>query len=230
MSRPEARRPLDRRQILGAAVDLADSVGLDATTMRRLGEALGVTPMALYKHLRDREDLIDGMVDVVVSTIPDPATGADWRQAVRSTILSARATILSHPWALGAIETRSTSSPIVLRYMDSLIGTMLNGGLPIDLVHNGMHALSTRMWGFTREVFPTPAMPEDPSARAAALASFRDEFPHIVAMATGSPHAGAGCDSDAEFEFALDLLLDGLERQRLAPTAAEPGRPARSRS
>jgi AcrR family transcriptional regulator len=215
---------LDRAQVLAAAVSLADRIGLEATTMRALAENLGVTPMALYKHIPDREGLIDGMVDTVVAGMAPVAPEVDWRTAIRTRILAARTSILRHPWSLGAIETRAQASPIVLDYLDSLIGVLRAGGFSWDLVHNAMHALSTRMWGFTRDVFPTPAVPADPAARAAMYATFRTAYPHIVAMATESPHAGAECDSDAEFVFALDLLLDGLERTRRA--GAVSARPA----
>jgi AcrR family transcriptional regulator len=213
------RQPLDRDQVLHAAVELADAIGLEALTMRRLADALAVTPMALYKHVAGREELIDGMVDVVVARIESVPPHPDWRQAVRRRILSARATILRHPWATDAIVTRTHASPLVLGYLDSLMGLMRAGGLSLDLLHNAMHALSTRMWGFTREVFPTPVVPDDPQERAVMYAQFARDYPNIVAMATGAAHAGAGCDSDAEFAFALDLLLDGVERQRLAATA-----------
>lgn len=214
------RPRLDRTRLLDAAVALADEAGLEATSMRRLAEVLGVTPMALYKHVADRDELIDGMVDVVVAEIAPDVVQVDWRTAVRARILSSRAAVLRHPWARGAIETRAASSPIVLRHMDALIGMLRAGGFSLDLVHNAMHALSTRMWGFTRDVFPTPRLPADPADRAAMLASFAAEYPHIVAMAGAVDHAG-GCDDEAEFAFALDLLLDGLERVRRAEASLQ---------
>lgn len=194
---------------------IADEVGLEATSMRRLAEALGVTPMALYKHVADREELIDGMVDVVVAEIVDDVPAEGWRTAVRARILSSRAAVLRHPWSRDAIETRTSSSPLVLRHMDALIGMLRAGGFSQELVHNAMHALSTRMWGFTRDVFPTPRLPAEASARDAMLAEFAAEYPHIVAMASAIEHAG-GCDDEAEFAFALDLMLDGFERARAA--------------
>jgi AcrR family transcriptional regulator len=216
-----SRERLDRDRVLRAAADLADEIGLEATSMRRLAESLGVTPMALYKHVADREELVDGMVDRVVVEIEGrlvsgaPPASGDWRAAVRTRILAARAVIGDHAWAREAIVSRTRSSSMVLGYMDALIGTLRAGGLPIDLVHNTMHALSTRMWGFTREVFPTPELPADPVERDAMLAEYRRVLPNIVAMAGAVAHAG-GCDDEAEFAFALDLLLDGVEAQRLA--------------
>lgn len=201
--------------MLVGAVALADEVGLEQTSMRRLAESLGVTPMALYKHVADREELIDGMVDVVVAEIVDAPPTRGWQAAVRGRILSSRAAVLRHPWARDAIETRTSSSPIVLRHMDALIGMLRAGGFSQELVHNSMHALSTRMWGFTRDVFPTPRLPAEPAERDAMLAHFSAEYPHIVAMASAVESAG-GCDEEAEFAFALDLMLDGFERERRA--------------
>lgn len=213
--------------MLSEAIALADEAGLEATTMRRLAERLGVTPMALYKHVASRDELVDGMVDEVISALPPARSASDWRAAVRRRILSARRGILRHPWATEAIRTRTHASPVVLAYMDELMGMLRAGGFSLDLLHNAMHALSTRMWGFTVEVFPTPATPVDAAERDAMLAGFAATYPNIVAMAAGAAHAGGSCDSDAEFAFALDLLLDGLERHRLAEAAARPDRTGR---
>lgn len=184
--------------------------------MRRLAHSLAVTPMALYKHVANREELIDGMVDTVIAKIPAPAADPDWRRAVRGRILSARTTIRGHPWVLDAIETRTSAGPAVLSYMDSLMGMLTAGGFSPDLVHNAMHALSTRMWGFTRDVFPTPSLPADPDQRVAMLNRYAAQYPNIVALAATMQHNGTGCDNDAEFGFALDLMLDGLERVRVS--------------
>lgn len=205
---------------MDAAISLADRDGLDATTMRRLADRLGVTPMALYKHIGSREELIDGMVDRLVEGIPASEAVDDWQRALTERILMTRAVVRAHPWAQDAIETRTLASPVILGYMDSLMAIMFAGGLSADLVHHGMHALSTRMWGFTREVMPTPSVPDDPAALEAALEEFRSAYPAIVRMTTTAPHAGAACDDDAEFTFALELLLDGLERRRLGGWAS----------
>lgn len=213
MSSDQRRPPLDRDRVVGAAVDLADRDGLDALTMRHLAETLGVTPMALYKHVDNRERLIDAMVDRVVAEIPRAAPASLWNDALRARILAARSALRRHPWAQDAIESRTLASPVVLAYMDDLMRTMFDGGLSADLVHNSMHALSTRMWGFTRDVLPTPTPPADPAERAAALAAFAEAYPAIIRMATTSSHAGEACDDDAEFAFALDLLIDGIRRR-----------------
>lgn len=216
------RQPLDRARVLHAAIALADEIGLEATSMRRLAEELGVTAMALYKHVANREQLIDGMLDLLVLDIAQATPDLPWKDALRTRILSARAVMNAHPWAQTAIETRTSASPTVLAYMDSLMAIMFDGGLSADLVHHAMHALSTRMWGITRDVLPTPTVPEDPAERAKAMAGFAAAYPAIVRMATTAPHAGAECDDDAEFVFALDTLLDGFERRHAAGWASTP--------
>jgi AcrR family transcriptional regulator len=211
------RTPLNRDRVLRAAVALADDVGIEALSMRNLAERLGVVPMALYKHVANKEELLDGMVEVIVGQIDPPGRGVDWKDALRRRILSARRSLLGHRWAVQVIESRTHASPVVLDYMDSLIGVFRAGGFSIDLTHHAMHALGIRMWGFTREVFPTPAPPADPDARAAMFGQFAARYPHIVEMATAASHdegstVDGGCDDQFKFEFALDLLLDGFER------------------
>ncbi|NYF17365.1 AcrR family transcriptional regulator [Microbacterium sp. AK009] len=212
MSIPVPRRTLDRERVLDAAVASADEVGLEATSMRRVADALGVTAMALYKHVANREELVDGMLDRLVASIDVPADGLSWQDALRARIRSARAVMGRHRWAQAAIESRTAASPTVLAYMDSLMAIMFDGGLSADLVHHAMHALSTRMWGITRDVLPTPTIPADPGLRAQAMAQFAVSYPAIVRMATTAPHAGSACDEDAEFSFALDLMIDGFSR------------------
>lgn len=206
-------RTLSRAKVVTAAIELADRLGLEATSMRRIAEELGVTPMALYAHIGNREELIDAMVDAVIEQIDLTPSGTTWKAQVRTVILASRTIILRHDWATSAIESRTLASPVVLHYMDALMGLLRGGGLSFDLVHHAMHALSTRMWGFTREVFPTPQLPEGARERAAALESFAHDCPNIVGMTVAIADSGGACDSDAEFAFALDLLLDGIEQQ-----------------
>ncbi|MBO3662984.1 TetR/AcrR family transcriptional regulator C-terminal domain-containing protein [Microbacterium stercoris] len=215
--------PLDRDRVLDAAISLADDAGLDGLTMRRLGQALGVTPMALYKHVANREELIDGMVERIVAAFDVPKEEGDWARELRARILAARAAITRHAWAHSAIETRTMAGAAVLAHMDALMDIMFRGGLSADLVHHAMHALSTRMWGFTRDVMPTPSLPADPSERAAALAEYAESYPAIIRLATTAPHAGAACDEDAEFTFALDILLDGFARLHHTGWRSAPG-------
>jgi AcrR family transcriptional regulator len=210
------RTPLSRDRVLRAAVALADDAGIDAVSMRKLSQELGVVPMALYKHVANKEELLDGMVDVIVDEIDPPDTGSGWKTAVRQRILSARQALLRHPWASRVIESRTTPTPITLAYLDSMIGMFRAGGLSADLTHHVMHALGSRILGFAQELFdPSPNL--DPQAQAAALREMSARYPHIAEIASGSNHdehsvVGPGCDDQFEFEFSLDLLLDGFER------------------
>jgi AcrR family transcriptional regulator len=211
------RAPLNRDRVLRAAVALADDAGIEALNMRNLAQELGVVPMALYKHVANKEELLDGMVEVIVGEIDPPEDAADWKVAIRQRILSARQALLRHRWASQVIESRTNASPVVLDYMDSVIGMFRAGGFSVDLTHHVMHALGSRMWGFTQEVFPTPPPPADPDARAAMFSEVAARWPHIIEVATASSHdegsaVGPGCDDQFEFEFALDALLDGFER------------------
>jgi len=211
------RAPLSKDRVLRAAVALADEAGVDSLSMRKLSQELGVVPMALYKHVANKEELLDGMVDVIVREIDTGIPGTDWKDAVRQQILSARQALLRHRWASQVIESRTNAPPVVLDYMNSLIGMFRAGGLSVDLTHHAMHALGSRMWGFTQEVFPTPPAPADPDVRAAMFGQLAARYPYILEIATAASHdeesaVGLGCDDQFEFEFALDVLLDGFER------------------
>ncbi|MFI1539578.1 TetR/AcrR family transcriptional regulator C-terminal domain-containing protein [Streptomyces anandii] len=210
------RTLLNRVRVLRAAVAFADGRGIEALSMRSLAQELGVVPMALYKHVAGKEQLLDGMVDVVVGEIDCPVGGSDWKTAVRQRILSARQALLRHPWASRVIESRTRPTPAVLDYLNSLIGMFRSGGLSADLTHHVMHALGSRVWGFTPDLFPA-STDTTPGAREDTLREMAAKYPYIVEIATARPHDGAttvgqGCDDQFEFEFALDLLLDGCER------------------
>lgn len=209
------RPRLDQDRIVDAAITLADADGLDAASTRRVAEALDVTPMALYRHVTNREALLDAMVDRVVAAIAPTVADGPWQRVLRERILAARAALRRHPWTQGAIESRTIATPTVLAHMDALMAIMFAGGLSADLVHHAMHALGTRMWGFTRDVLPMPPLPAG-AERELALAAFASRFPAIAQMATTASGAGDGCDSDAEFAFALDLLIDGIDRLHTA--------------
>lgn len=210
------RERLDRSRVVVAAVALADREGLDALSMRRLADELGVVPMALYKHVADKRDLVAGMIDSVVAGYPRPAAGEPWQAAVRTRVLGARAAHLAHPWLRPAIETATAPTPVVLAHMDALVGDLVAGGLSYDLAHHAMHALGHRIWGFSPEAFATPAAPaggEGAVPDAEQSAALARAFPHIAGVAAEQQrrHAG-GCDEQFEFAFTLDLLLEAFAR------------------
>jgi len=218
------RARLNRDRVLQAAVALADEAGIESLSMRRLAQELGVVPMALYKHVANKDELLDGMVEAIVGEIDPPVRGAGWKGAVRLRVLAARRVLLRHPWARQVLESRTTKTPAVLSYLDSFIGMFLAGGFSADLTHHVMHALGSRMWGFTQELFDDAAGPQaeppakvTPAVQAAMLQQLAERYPNIAAAAAASAHdgesvVGHGCDDQFEFEFALDLLLDGFER------------------
>ncbi|WP_408055564.1 TetR/AcrR family transcriptional regulator [Streptomyces radicis] len=218
----QPRAPLSRGRVLSTAVALADEGGVEALSMRRIAQALGVVPMALYKHVANKNELLDGMIDVLVGEIDPPARDTGWQTAVRLRVLSARRMLLRHPWASEVIEARTkaraTPTPAVMAYLDSMIGIFRAGGFSLDLVHHAMHVMGSRLLGFSQELFQdSPGGEPDPDAPPPEEMAAR--YPHITELAMAVAHdegsvVGSGCDDQFEFEFALDLTLDGLERLR----------------
>jgi len=215
LAKPPRRAPLSRERVLRAAVALADRDGIESLSMRNLAEELDVVPMALYKHVANKDELLNGMVDVIVGEIDPPVTGADWKSAIRQRILSARRALRRHPWASEVIESRTNPTPVVMAYMDSMIGMFLAGGFSLDLTHHTMHAMGSRLLGFSQELFDDSVV-LDPEDRARLQRQLAGIFPNIVELTRAIYHdessiVGAGCDDQAEFEFSLDLILNGLE-------------------
>ena len=187
--------------------------------MRRLAHELGVVPMALYKHVANKDELLGGMTDSVVAEIDPPIEGADWKTRMRERILSARRALLRHPWATSVLESRGEPTPTVIGYIDSMMGVFLDGGFSVDLMHHAMHVMGSRILGFSQELFDdTSSMPTEEAVEV--WAQMADAYPNIaklIPVAVGThegPVVGGGCDDQFEFEFALDLVLDGLERLR----------------
>jgi AcrR family transcriptional regulator len=219
------RTPLSRERVTRAAVEVADTEGISAVSMRRIGQELGVEAMSLYNHVAGKEALLDAMVEqvatelmAVVATLdtPDPAT--DWRSALRARALAAREVMLQHRWAPGVLETRTTMNLDIVRYYDGVVGILRAGGFSNDLTHHSLHALGSRVIGFSQELFdPGDAASGDASEEM--LAAMAAQIPHLVEMLAEVAHDDPGstlgwCDDQAEFEFGLDVLLDGLERRR----------------
>ena len=218
----EPRVPLSRERVLRAAVDLADEGGIESLTMRGLGQKLGVEAMSLYNHVANKDDILDGMVDAVMSEINDAVSEIDvpsgeWRTAMRRRVLSAREILLRHPWAPGVIESRTETSTQMLRYYDSMIGLFLEAGFSTDLTHHAMHALGSRALGFTQELYDD-SQEVDVEQIKIFFQQMAGEYPNTATMIKEITHDAdttlGWCDDQFEFEFALDLLLDGLERLR----------------
>lgn len=210
------RRPtLSRERVLRSAIAFVDTDGIESLSMRSFAQELGVVPMALYKHVANKEDLLDGMIEVVVGEIDrTPGTGR-WQPDVRQRILAARKSLLRHPWARAVLESRAAMTPAMFDYLNSLTGLFLTGGLSVDLTHHVMHALGNRMWGFSQELFAaTPT--SDTESFNAQRDALPGRYPHLADIAKAAAQhdppsvVGPGCDDQFEFEFALDLLLDGV--------------------
>jgi AcrR family transcriptional regulator len=209
---------LSRERVLRAAVDLADEDGIEALSMRKLAERLDVVPMALYKHVANKEELLDGMVDIVVGEIDPPVSSTSWKSAFRKRILSARRSLQRHPWAPGAIESLANPSPVVLAYIDSMIGMLRAGGFSVDLTHHALHVLGSRLYGFSQDVF-NDSQAVDAGTVELMIREMEGGYPHIAEMLGAVYHdeasiVGKGCDDQLEFEFALDILLEGLDQLR----------------
>ena len=228
MKTKATREPLSRERVLVAAVALADAKGIQALTMRRLATDLGVEAMSLYYHLPSKEALLDGLVDYVVGEI-DAAisrldaigTDRDWRTRLRQRFLAAREVMLCHPWAPGLIGTRPNIPAGLYRYYDGIVGTLIDAGFSYRIAHRALHAFGSLPLGFAQEVFsPTSAGGSlEAETAEAELAAMAEALPHMTSMMTAEAHDVADptlgwCDSQTEFEFTLDLLLDGLERLR----------------
>jgi len=211
---PEPREPLSRERVLRAAVLLADEDGLEALTMRELGLRLGVEAMSLYNHVAGKDDILDGMVDLVVSEIDLPSDTADWKEAMRRRAISAQSVFSRHPWASGLIDSRESSGPARLRYFDWVVGILRRAGFTLELAARAFSLLDSYIYGFGRQQLNVSAgrdvKPED-MAEAFLRAIPADEYPYLREMVV--EHAmKAGYDESADFAFGLDLILDGLER------------------
>lgn len=215
-----ARARLTRERVLLAARDLADADGVETLTMRRLAESLGVEAMSLYHHVPNKDAILDGLVELVFTEIEaevggfgSTSTPATWRDDLRVRILGARRVLLRHPWLPGLLEARAVLAPTMARYVDGVVGLMRDGGLSYDLVHHALHALGSRMYGFTQEL-----RLDDPDGGAAEIdPAMLATVPNLAGMLAEVVHDDPGstlgwCDDQSEFEFGLDLLLDGLER------------------
>jgi len=215
-ARPRVR--LNRDRVMRAAVALADAGGIEYLTMRRLGEELGVEAMSLYNHVANKDDLLDGMVDAVFSEIHLPSGTTDWKTAMRERAVSAREAMSRHPWATGLMESRTTPGPATLRHHDTVIGRLRHAGFSIELAAHAFSALDSYTYGFALQ---EAALPFDTAEETAEVVETilaqlpADEYPHLTEIAV--EHVlKPGYDYGDEFEFGLDLILDGLERAREA--------------
>jgi AcrR family transcriptional regulator len=213
-SRGEPRNRLSRERVLHAAIAHADEGGLEAVTMRKVAEELEVAPMALYRHVANRDDLVDGMVDIVFSEIELPAAGADWKTAMRERAISVRDAMLRHRWAIGLMESRTNPGPANLRHHNAVIGSLRAAGFAMAMAAHAYSLLDSYIYGFalTKMNLPFETTTDIAEMAESMLEPFPvGEYPNLAAFI--SEHAmKPGYDYANEFEYGLDVILDGLER------------------
>ncbi|HSZ14416.1 MAG TPA: TetR/AcrR family transcriptional regulator C-terminal domain-containing protein [Solirubrobacteraceae bacterium] len=214
------RTPLSRARVLQASVALADEAGLEAFSMRGLAQELGVVPMALYKHVANKEELLDGMVDIVFSEVELPPEDLDWRSAMRHRAISTREALGRHSWAIGMMESRRPG-PANLRNHNAVMGCLRKAGFSFKLAIHAYSVQDAYIYGFALQErdmrLETPGSAGEAARRRAQTIGALDSYPHLLEIAAKLP--GSGYDNAVEFAWGLDLILDGLERLRHAGAA-----------
>jgi AcrR family transcriptional regulator len=238
-SRATTRAPgrLSREGIVAAAIELADRDGLDGLSMRRLAQHLGVDAMSIYYHVHDKRTLLGEMADAVAAEIPEAPSDGPWTGRLRELVMGARRVMLRHPWVVRVFTDSAAPTPAVLTHIERVLAVMRGGGCSVDLSHHAIHLLGSRLLGFSQDLFDDSpdageaappdageAAPPDAGEAAPPDPAWAAALPHVAELAAAVTHDGAlsGCDDETEFAFGLDLLIDGLERRRLA--AGEPER------
>lgn len=210
------RNSLSKEMVLRAAVALADEAGTGAPSMRKLAERLGVEAMSLYHHFRNKDVILDGMVDLVFSEIELPSDDVDWRAAMRRRAVSTRGALIRHPWAISLMDSRANPGYATLRHHNAVIGSLRSGGFSIAGAAHAMSVLDSYIYGFTLQELSLPftsSVDLEDVAGSILQQMPRDELPHLTEMIVHRA-LKAGYSYTEEFEVGLDLILDGLQRQR----------------
>lgn len=207
------RAPLSRERVLSAAVALSDAIGIEALTIRKLAAELGVKPMTIYHYVPSKDAILDGMVDVVFSEIDPPPTDVDWKSAMRMRTRSARAALARHPWAPPLMESRTSPGPETLGHHDAVLGCLRRGGLSLAMTAHAYALIDSYLYGFAMQEASLPATAGSEMADLAGSLTEQlpeGHHPHLREFTTDHVMQ-PGYDFRAEFEFGLDLILDGLE-------------------
>jgi AcrR family transcriptional regulator len=213
------REPLSRDQVLRAAVALADEGGIEALSMRKLGQVLGVEAMSLYNHVANKSDLLDGMIDIMFSEIGLPAGDSGWKQAMWQRAISAREVLGRHRWAIGLMESRRSPGPATLRHHDAVLGCLRQAGFPVDLTAHAYSLLDSYIYGFALQ---EASLPFDTTGETAEVTRQiagqmpAGAYPYLAEMAT-EHIMQPGYHYGEEFEIGLGLILDALERAASRP-------------
>ena len=209
-----SRPRLSRESVLRGAVAVADAGGIGSLTMRSLADALEVKPMSIYHHVANKDDVLDGIVDIVFSEIDLPAIGGDWHAEMRRRASSAREAMRRHPWAIGLVETRTSPGPATLKHHNAVIGTLRQAGFSVEMTAHAFALIDAYVYGFALSEATLPVNgPETVTEVAGRMMDqySPEDYPHLVEF-TVEHVMKPGYDYGAEFEFGLDLVLDGLAR------------------
>jgi AcrR family transcriptional regulator len=212
------RVPLNRERVLRAAIALADQRGFEALTMRKLAQELGVEAMSLYNHVASKDDLLDGMVDLVFSEIEPPSTAVEWKTAMRKRAVSTREALARHRWAIGMMEGRTNHGPANLSLHNAVLGCLRAAGFSMEMTVHAYSVQDAYIYGFALQERDMSSESADEFATEAQrqmheYQAVLAEYPHLVEV-VGGYVAKSGYDYATEFVFGLDLILDGLDRLR----------------
>ena len=210
----QERPRLSRERVLRGAIAVADAGGIGSLTIRSLAKELGVKPMSVYHHVANKEEILDGIVDIVFSEIDRPSVGGDWRSELTRRAHSARRVLRLHPWAILLLESRTSPGPATLGHHDAVLGTLLAAGFSVEMTAHAYALLDAFVYGFALQEASLPFEgPDGVSDVAEPIMELMSggEYPHLVEMAT-TFYVQPGYDFGNEFEFALTLILDALAR------------------
>jgi AcrR family transcriptional regulator len=220
---PKERTPLSRERVLRGAVTIADETGIGSLTIRSLANHLGVKPMSLYHHVANKDEILDGIVDLVFSQIELPSLESSWRTELYQWAHSARRVLTRNSWAIALLESRATPGPATLRHHDRLIGVLRGGGFSVPMTAHAYALLDSYVYGFALQEAALPFGPETVAPVAGSITELFSDgaYPHLVELA--DQHVlQPGYDFSDEFEFGLQLILDGLASSVLGNSAGDP--------
>jgi AcrR family transcriptional regulator len=198
-----------------AAIELADTSGIDSLSMRKLGQELGVEAMSLYNHVANKDDIVDGIVDLVFGEIALPSGEGEWKPAMRNRAISAHEALIRHPWAPSLMQSRTRPGPATMRHHDAVLGSLRNAGFTLIMAAHAVSVIDGYVYGFALQQINIPLQSREQVAVVGEniLRQLAGDYPYLAEMITD--HAmQPGYDYAQEFEFGLDLILDGLERLR----------------
>jgi AcrR family transcriptional regulator len=211
---PAPRAALSKERVLGAAVVLADRIGIASLSMRKLGEALDVEAMSLYRHVANKDAILDGIVDIVAAEFEAPRLRGNWKTAMRRRSISAHLALMRHPWATMLVVSRANVGPAMLRYVDATIGCLREAGFSYVMADHAWNALDSYVYGFTLQKLNFPFAPDEYATMAKAFLPMipADRFPYLNGMS--QQVIDGHHDGLHELGFGLDLILEGLDRLR----------------